>query len=109
MTGWLKWILQLKLFANDPIKNIFRKYHKESFDICIKICHKSTLPILKNRYMHLGCPIFYFCIWMQRYILRALNAIGFHKRFSNKQDCYEYLAQLKWEDDYQFKKCGYNK
>lgn len=39
----------------------------------------------------------------------GVNSIQFHKRFGDEKDCYEYLAQLKWVNGYQCKKCGYNK
>lgn len=41
---------------------------------------------------------------------RGVNAIDFHKRFSDEEACYEYLARAKWADDsYTCKKCGYDK
>ena len=39
----------------------------------------------------------------------GVNAISFHRYFKSDEDCYEYLARLKWEKGYQCKKCGYNK
>lgn len=41
---------------------------------------------------------------------KGVNAIHFHKRFTNDEACYDYLARAKWSDDTYFcKKCGYEK
>lgn len=41
---------------------------------------------------------------------KGVNAIHFHKRFTNDEACYDYLARAKWADDtYICKKCGYEK
>lgn len=41
---------------------------------------------------------------------RGVNAIEFHKRFKGDEDCYEYIARIKWSDEkFSCKKCGYQK
>ena len=41
---------------------------------------------------------------------RGVNAIDFHKRFKEDKDCYEYIASMKWSENYfKCKKCGYTK
>lgn len=41
---------------------------------------------------------------------KGVNSIKFHKAFSTDEDCYRYLADLKWHDHgFQCKKCGYTK
>lgn len=41
---------------------------------------------------------------------RGVNAIEFHKRFKGDEDCYEYIARIKWEDEnFLCKKCGHKK
>lgn len=38
---------------------------------------------------------------------RGVNAIEFHKRFKDDNDCYEYISAIKWPDDkFKCKKCG---
>lgn len=40
----------------------------------------------------------------------GVNAIHFHKRFLNDEQCYEYIAKAKWyNDQFKCKKCGYDK
>lgn len=40
----------------------------------------------------------------------GVNAIHFHNRFSNDEQCYEYIAQAKWKNTtYLCQKCGYDK
>lgn len=41
---------------------------------------------------------------------KGVNAIEFHKRFQNDEDCYDYLSKAKWDDgNFVCKKCGYDK
>ena len=39
-------------------------------------------------------------------ILKELDRQAFTERFTIKQDCYQFLAELKWADGYACKKCG---
>lgn len=40
----------------------------------------------------------------------GVNAIQFHRRFKSEEDCYEYIAQIKWTDKkFSCKKCKYQK
>jgi len=39
-------------------------------------------------------------------ILKELDRQVFIERFTNKQDCYEFLAALKWSDGYNCKRCN---
>ena len=38
-------------------------------------------------------------------ILKELDRQSFKKRFANKQACYEFLVELKWNDGYNCKRC----
>ena len=38
-------------------------------------------------------------------ILKELDRQSFKGRFKNKQDCYDFLAELKWRDGYNCKRC----
>ncbi len=38
----------------------------------------------------------------------GLNSIKFTLRFYQDEECYKYLAEIKWEDGYTCKKCGWN-
>ncbi len=41
---------------------------------------------------------------------KGVNAIEFHKRFTDNNACYEYLSIAKWTNDsFLCKKCGYDK
>jgi len=44
---------------------------------------------------------------MQNEKYKGLNSISFTKHFGNDEACLKYLAELKWEDEYKCKKCGY--
>ena len=39
----------------------------------------------------------------------GVNSIEFHRRFQSDLDCFEYLAELKWENGYICKKCACDK
>ena len=45
----------------------------------------------------------------QRNQFLGVNSIKFHKAFSTDEDCYRYLSEIKWDKEYQCKKCGYTK
>lgn len=36
----------------------------------------------------------------------GVNSIKFYNRFQSDEDCYKYLADIKWQDGYVCKKCG---
>lgn len=36
----------------------------------------------------------------------GVNSIKFYNRFQSDEDCYKYLANIKWQDGYVCKKCG---
>jgi hypothetical protein len=40
---------------------------------------------------------------------RGVNSIKFGKRFQTNEDCYNYLAGIKWKQGYECKKCRYEK
>lgn len=40
---------------------------------------------------------------------KSLSLFEFQERFSTKEDCLSYLADLKWRDGYQCPKCGHNR
>lgn len=41
---------------------------------------------------------------------RGVNSIKFHRSFNNDEDCYRYIASIKWSDEnYNCKKCGNSK
>jgi len=46
---------------------------------------------------------------MVKGIYKGVNSIEFHRRFQSDQDCFEYLAELKWENGYICKKCESDK
>lgn len=38
---------------------------------------------------------------------KGVNSIKFHRAFNNNEDCYRYIASIKWNDEnYKCKKCG---
>ncbi len=37
----------------------------------------------------------------------GVNSIVFYKRFPDEESCYNYLAEIKWEESYVCKKCGH--
>jgi len=37
----------------------------------------------------------------------ALSLFDFQSKFSMEQDCLDYLSELRWQDGYKCKKCGY--
>ena len=39
-------------------------------------------------------------------ILKELDRQAFTERFTTNQDCYEFLADLKWSEGYSCKRCG---
>ena len=41
-------------------------------------------------------------------ILKSLNREAFKARFPDRNACYQYLAGLKWPDDYQCAKCNHH-
>ena len=45
----------------------------------------------------------------QRNQFLGVNSIKFHRSFSTDEDCYRYLSEIKWDKDYQCKKCGHTK
>lgn len=45
----------------------------------------------------------------QRNQFLSVNSIKFHKAFSTDEDCYRYLSEIKWDKEYQCKKCGHTK
>jgi tRNA(Ile2) C34 agmatinyltransferase TiaS len=38
---------------------------------------------------------------------KSLSLFEFQERFPDDRSCYEYLANLKWSDGYQCKRCGH--
>lgn len=42
-------------------------------------------------------------------MFEGLNSIEFSKKFSNNEDCYNYLLELKWSKGYKCIKCGHEK
>lgn len=46
---------------------------------------------------------------MERTIFNGVNSIKFNQRFKTDEDCYSYIAAIKWEDGYACKKCGNTK
>lgn len=44
-----------------------------------------------------------------RDIFKGVNSIKFNQRFRTNDDCYSYIANIKWENGYLCKKCGYEK
>lgn len=44
-----------------------------------------------------------------REIFIGLNSIKFNQRFKTEEDCYSYIAAIKWEDGYVCMKCGNEK
>jgi hypothetical protein len=38
-------------------------------------------------------------------IIKELDRQVFKERFTSKQDCYDFLAELKWEDGYKCSRC----
>ena len=45
----------------------------------------------------------------QRNQFLGVNSIKFHKAFSTDEDCYRYLSEIKWDKEYQCRKCGHTK
>ena len=46
----------------------------------------------------------------ERNQFKGVNSIKFHNTFSGDEDCYRYLADIKWcNNAYQCRKCGYTK
>ena len=39
----------------------------------------------------------------------GVNSIKFHNTFSTEDDCYRYLSEIKWDKEYQCRKCGHTK
>ena len=37
----------------------------------------------------------------------GVNSVVFYKRFPDEESCYNYLAEIKWEEGYVCKKCGH--
>lgn len=55
--------------------------------------------ILRNSY--------YLCTMKPRIIYKGISLAKFNKSFQSDEDCYEYLADMKWEGDYFVcKRCG---
>lgn len=44
-----------------------------------------------------------------RVLMKGMSFDEFKKVFSNKAQCFKFLAELKWDNMYHCKKCGYNK
>ena len=42
----------------------------------------------------------------KRDIFTGVNSIKFNQRFKTEEDCYSYVASIKWENGYQCRKCG---
>ena len=45
----------------------------------------------------------------KRDIFTGVNSIKFNQRFQTEEDCYSYIASIKWENGYQCRKCGAEK
>lgn len=45
----------------------------------------------------------------KRDIFTSVNSIKFNHRFKTEEDCYSYIASIKWENGYQCRKCDNNK
>lgn len=46
----------------------------------------------------------------ERTQFKGVNSIKFNKAFSTDDDCYRYLAEIKWnETEFHCKKCGHAK
>lgn len=45
----------------------------------------------------------------KRGIFTGVNSILFNQRFKSDEDCYSYIASIKWENGYQCKHCGCEK
>lgn len=45
----------------------------------------------------------------ERNIFRGVNSIKFHQRFKNDNDCLKYLAEVKWLNGYECKRCKNDK
>ncbi len=45
----------------------------------------------------------------KRDIFTGVNSIKFNQRFKTDQDCYQYIASIKWENGYECIKCGWDK
>ena len=45
----------------------------------------------------------------KRDIFTGVNSIKFNQRFKTEEDCYSYIASIKWENGYQCRKCGNDK
>lgn len=39
----------------------------------------------------------------------GVNSIKFNQRFKTDEDCYSYIAAIKWENGYRCRKCGHQK
>jgi len=39
----------------------------------------------------------------------GVNSIKFNRRFTNDEDCYSYIASIKWENGYKCRRCGCEK
>ena len=44
-----------------------------------------------------------------RHIFRGLNSIKFNQRFKQEEDCLRYLAEVKWSDGYNCRRCSNDK
>lgn len=45
----------------------------------------------------------------KRAIFTGVNSIKFNQRFKTEDDCYSYIADIKWENGYKCRKCGCDK
>jgi hypothetical protein len=45
----------------------------------------------------------------KRGIFVGVNSIKFNQRFKTEEDCYSYIASIKWENGYHCRKCGNDK
>jgi len=45
----------------------------------------------------------------KREIFVGVNSIKFNQQFKTEEDCYSYIASIKWENGYQCRKCGNDK
>lgn len=45
----------------------------------------------------------------KRDIFTGVNSIKFNQRFKTDEECYQYIAAIKWENGYECRKCGYDK
>lgn len=78
----------------------------ELFTIILLVGGYKKNIIKNNRPTHLNNPYICSKIGIMDTFFKGENILEFVERFKDDQSCMDYLAEIKWSESYQCKRCG---